>query len=376
MKKISLEIQAACGIKTGIGWYIYNLVKNLKENNNNEYTGEVFNFMSRKNLEDFSKINLNIKQNKVIPYPIYDKIKRKLPIKYNRLIGTKSDIYHFFNFIIPKNIDGKVILTIYDTVFITAKETINFKRPIDDYINSAKQADKIITVSESAKSDIIKNLGVEANKIDVIYPGIDLEIYNKNYTDEEKKKVKEKYFLPENYLLFLGTIEPRKNLVNVLKAFAKFKAKDKKMKLVVSGKLGWKSENIPELIERLGIKDNIIFTGYVDEIDKVLIYKLAKIFLFPSIYEGFGMPILEAMAAGIPVITSNCSSMPEVVGESGILINPNSYDEICNAIEDITNEDRKSLQKRITLGIERSKKFTWNESSKKLELLYEKVYKL
>ena len=376
MKKISLEIQAACGIKTGIGWYIYNLVKNLKENNNNEYTGEVFNFMSRKNLEDFSKINLNIKQNKVIPYPIYDKIKRKLPIKYNRLIGTKSDIYHFFNFTIPKNIDGKVILTIYDTVFITAKETIDFKRPIDDYINSAKQADKIITVSESAKRDIIKNLGIEANKIDVIYPGIDLEMYNKNYTDEEKKKVKKKYFLPENYLLFLGTIEPRKNLVNVLKAFAKFKEKDKKMKLVVSGKSGWKSENIPELIESLGIKDDIIFTGYVDESDKVLIYKLAKIFLFPSIYEGFGMPILEAMAAGIPVITSNCSSMPEVVGESGILINPNSYDEICNAIEDITNEDRKSLQKRITLGIERSKKFTWDESSKKLELLYEKVYKL
>ena len=101
MKKISLEIQAACGVKTGIGWYIYNLVKNLKESNHNEYTGEIFNFMSRKDLEDFSKINLNIKQNKIIPYSIYDKIKRKLPIKYNRLIGTKSDIYHFFNFTIP-----------------------------------------------------------------------------------------------------------------------------------------------------------------------------------------------------------------------------------------------------------------------------------
>ena len=97
MKKISLEIQAACGVKTGIGWYIYNLVKNLKESNNNEYTGEIFNFMSRKDLEDFSKINLNMKQNKIIPYSIYDKIKRKLPIKYNRLIGTKSDIYHLID---------------------------------------------------------------------------------------------------------------------------------------------------------------------------------------------------------------------------------------------------------------------------------------
>lgn len=370
MKKISLEIQAACGVKTGIGWYIYNLVKNLKESNNNEYTGEIFNFMSRKDLEDFSKINLNMKQNKIIPYSIYDKIKRKLPIKYNRLIGTKSDIYHFFNFTIPKNIDGKVILTIYDTVFITAKDTIDFKRPIEDYISSAKQADRIITVSESAKRDIIRNLEVEASKIDVIYPGIDLEVYNKIYNEDEKRKVKKKYSLPENYLLYLGTIEPRKNLVNVLKAFAKFKEKDKKMKLVISGKLGWKSENIPELIENLGIKDDIIFTGYVDENDKVLIYKLAQIFLFPSIYEGFGMPILEAMAAGIPVITSNCSSMPEVVGEAGILINPNSYDEISNAIENIINEDDKSLQKRITLGIERSRNFTWEKSSKQLEKIY------
>ena len=185
--------------------------------------------------------------------------------------------------------------------------------------------------------------------------------------------LKKKYSLPENYLLYLGTIEPRKNLVNVLKAFAKFKEKDKKMKLVISGKLGWKSENIPELIENLGIKDDIIFTGYVDENDKVLIYKLAQIFLFPSIYEGFGMPILEAMAAGIPVITSNCSSMPEVVGEAGILINPNSYDEISNAIENIINEDDKSLQKRITLGIERSRNFTWEKSSKQLEKIYNSI---
>ena len=371
MKKISLELQWAVGKKTGVGWYIYNIVKELSKSDKNDYIAEFINFMGRHDVKSQIDYDIKIKQNKLLTYTMYNFLTKKMNISHNLILGTKSDIYHFFNFTIPKNVKGKIINTIYDTVFISAPETMGNRKEIEEYKYGAQKSDLIITISESAKNDIIKNLGVSENKIEIVYPGIDLERYSKKYEKKDLEKIRKKYKLPLEYILYLGTIEPRKNIERIIKAFKKYKKKIKDdLKLVIAGGKGWKYDNVMKLIESIGT--DVILTGYIDEEDKIPVYKLAQIFVFPSLYEGFGMPVLEAMAAGVPVVTSNVSSLPEVAGDTAILVDPLSEDEIFEAYKKILS-DKKLQLKMIEKGLEQAKKFEWKESAKVLEQIYEKI---
>ena len=371
MKKISLELQWAVGKKTGVGWYIYNIVKELSKSDKNDYVAEFINFMGRHDVKIQIDYDIKIKQNKLLTYTMYNFLTKKMNISHNLIFGTKSDIYHFFNFTIPKNIKGKVIVTIYDTVFFSAPETMGDMKAISEYKYAAERSDLILTISESAKSDIIKHFNVDEKKIEIVTPGIDLEKYLHNYTDIELENVRKKYKLPENYILYLGTIEPRKNIERTIKAFIKYKKEVKDdLKFVIVGGKGWKYDNIMKLIESMGT--DIILTGYIDEEDKIPIYKLAQLFAFPSLYEGFGMPVLEAMAAGVPVITSNVSSLPEVAGDAAILVNPLNEDEIFEAYKKILSDKKLQLE-MIEKGLEQAKKFEWKESAKVLEQIYEKM---
>ena len=169
----------------------------------------------------------------------------------------------------------------------------------------------------------------------------------------------------------MGTIEPRKNIERIVKAFKRYKKEiNDDLKLVIVGKKGWKYDNIMKLIESMGT--DIIITGYIDEEDKVPIYKLAQIFVFPSLYEGFGMPVLEAMAAGVPLITSNVSSLPEVAGDAAILVDPLSEDEIFEAYKKILS-DEKLKREMVQKGLEQAKKFEWKKSVEMLEKIYEEI---
>jgi mannosyltransferase B len=371
MKKISLELQWAIGKKTGVGWYIYNIVRELNKSKKNKYIAEFINFFGKYNVRKEIDCDIKIRENKLMPYKVYDFLTKKIKISHNLIFGTKSDIYHFFNFTIPKNIKGKVINTIYDTVFISAPETMGDRKEIEEYKYGAKKSDLIITISESAKKDIINHLQVPEDKIRIVYPGIDLEKYSKIIEKKELKKIREKYKLPEKYILYLGTIEPRKNIERIVKSFLEYKNLFKSnIKLVLAGGKGWKYDKIMELVEQN--KDKIILTGYVEEEDKVLLYKMSEIFVFPSLYEGFGMPVLEAMACEIPVITSNVSSLPEVAGEAGVLVDPLNEKEMVEAYDRILS-DENLKREMIKKGIEQSKKFQWKESAKKLEKIYEEL---
>ena len=369
MKKISLEYQWAIGKKTGVGWYIYNIVKELSKSSENKYILEFVNFFGKYN-SDLEKINYNLemKQNKFITYKVYDFLAKKINLSHNMLMRSNSDIYHFFNFTIPSNIKGKVIVTIYDTVFITAPETMGNKKRIEDYIYGAEKSDLIITISESAKMDIVENLGINEDKIKIVTPGIDIESYSKEYSIEELNTIKDRYQLPDNYILYLGTVEPRKNIERIIKAFLYYKKNHNgDLKLIIAGGMGWNYKNITDLIE--SNSEDIILTGYVREEDKIPIYKLSKVFVFPSLYEGFGMPVLEAMASGIPVITSNVSSLPEVAGDAAIKVNPLNEIEIFNAYEKVLL-DSNLREKMIRAGYQQSKKYSWKESAIKLEKIY------
>ena len=307
----------------------------------------------------------------MITYTMYNFLTKKLNIRHNLIFGTKSDIYHFFNFTIPKNVKGKVINTIYDTVFISAPETMGDRKELEEYKYGAQKSDLIITISESAKNDIIKNLGVTEDKIEIVHPGIDLENYSQKYEKEELERIRKKYNLPSEYILYLGTIEPRKNIERIIKAFIKYKKERKdNLKLILSGKKGWKYENIMELVKLR--PEDITFTEYVDEEDKIALYKMAELFVFPSLYEGFGIPVLEAMAARVPVVTSNVSSLPEVAGDAAILVDPLNEDEIFEAYKKIRN-DSNYREEMILKGYEQAKKYQWKYSAKKLEEIYDKI---
>ncbi|HEX8965793.1 MAG TPA: glycosyltransferase family 1 protein [Patescibacteria group bacterium] len=233
---------------------------------------------------------------------------------------------------------------------------------------SAKQASKIFTISTSSKNDIIKYYPVKSENVVVTYPGIKLEI--ENMKDIPSIDYLQKtYLIPKKYILFVGTIQPRKNIARLIEAYAQIANKNKDVDLVIVGKKGWLYEPILETPEKLGIAQRVHILNFVSDSDLAGFYANALCFVLPSLYEGFGLPVLEAMKYGCPVITSNVSSLPEAGGDACLYVDPNNTNDIALKMEKLITDStlRKSL---ITKGKEHIKKFSWENSAKKtLEVL-------
>lgn len=378
--KVSLELQSCLKDKSGIGVFTYELAKRLQYSSDIQLEGNLFTYHSIENIQRcMPDLQIKIDICSILPYSIYRRIWHYVPIAYNCIFDNNVDIYHFFNYIVPPRIKGKVITTIHDMTHELYPETMNkrnLKRIKNDINYSIDRADKIITVSESSKNDIIKFLNVDESKIEIVSNGVDYEKFNKFYTEDIKLRVRNKYNLPQNYILYMGTLEPRKNIDSIVEAFSLLKKKKDfdNMKLVIAGKKGWLFENIFDLVNKLDLKEQVIFTDYVDERDKPIIYNIAKLFVFPSIYEGFGIPVLEAMASSVPVITSNVSSLPEVAGDAAVLVNPKDIEDITkNMIEILSNNDFKN--ELVRKGHIQAQKFTWEDSAEKLYNVYKEVMK-
>jgi len=375
--KVSIELKPCLKNKSGIGVYAYELTKRLQKFKDIEFEGCIFNFLNKDSIpNDIEKLHINKNICRLFQYGVYRRIWSYIPIKYNFLFRSNSDIYQFFNFVVPPNISGTVITTIHDLTYKLYPNTMdasNKKRLEKDMKSTIKRADYIITISESSKRDIIKYLHVDENKIQVIYPGVD-EVYKKVLNSDEIIAVKNKYNIHGKYLLYLGTLEPRKNIETIIRAYSCFKKSDKEnIKLVLAGKKGWLYDNIFKLVKEFDIEDSVIFTDYIDDSDKATLYQGAEMFLFPSLYEGFGMPVIEAMASRIPVITSNSSSLPEVSGEAAIITDPLDYKKISESIELILN-DNGLREKMVNEGIKQANKFSWDLSAEKLKNIYYDLY--
>lgn len=209
-----------------------------------------------------------------------------------------------------------------------------------------KTATKIIAVSRATKRDLVEKMGIRANKIEVIYEGYDKNLFRPIKGDILVNSLRA-------YYLFVGTVQPRKNLVRIMEAFSIVG----KGNLVIAGQKGWIADEIYNLPKKLGIEDRVKFLGYVSDNDLTALYYRATALLFPSLFEGFGLPILEAQACGCPVITSNLSSMPEVAGKGAIFVNPYSVQDIIRGIREI-GDIRKKL---INAGFENVKRFSWEK---------------
>lgn len=296
-----------------------------------------------------------------------------LPLPYRWFFREKTDVTHFFNYIVPPFVRGKTVVTVHDLTFITHPETMKRKNRIlmrTLAVRSMKRADRIVAVSEFTKSEIVKYIGISPDKIDVVYNAVDYSLYRNDHSPQEIAAVREKYGIGESYFLYLGTLEPRKNLERLIISYSvMLKDIPDAPDLVIAGKKGWLYEKIFETVKSCGISDRVKFTDYVPAQEAPVLMQGARAFVYPSLYEGYGMPPLEAMSCGTPVLTSNCSSLPEVVGDCAVLVDPLSVESITDGLMLLASDDELCHSLSVK-GKKRAEKSKWDTESDKLYEIY------
>jgi glycosyltransferase involved in cell wall biosynthesis len=230
-----------------------------------------------------------------------------------------------------------------------------------------KRADAIVTISASSKKDILSRYRIAEEKVHVIHLGIDRRFVPDIVGESAFIRT-----LPERYILNIGTLEARKNLPRLLEAFAIARGKGLPHKLLIGGARGWRLSNLAGIVAEYKLEQDVVFLGFVEDADLPVLYSRADFFVYPSIYEGFGMPILEAMACGTPVITSNCSSMPEVAGDSALLVDPLDVQDMAARMIELAGSGdlRRSLREK---GIGRAFLFSWEKTARETLAVYENV---
>lgn len=369
------------GNKTGIAWCAHNLILELAKYPENECVIQCFSKgyteqQVRERLQEYVDVGCKIEYCKWCKYEIYKLIWNFIPVPYGVFFSGEPQITQFFNFVVPPGVKGKGVTIVHDMAYKACPETV--KRKTRDWLrlsmkHTCRYAEHIITVSTFSKNEIVRYLHVEPQKITIIPNAVNHDEYNVNYTKKQIENIRKKYSITKEYFLYLGTIEPRKNLGRLIMAYAKlYKIKKDVPQLVLAGGKGWYYDRIFELVNQYKLKNHVLFTGYVAQEDSPILMAGAITFVFPSLYEGFGMPPLEAMACGTPVITSKTTSLPEVVGNAGILVDPESTDEICDAMKKMLDEP--DYRRELSLkGEKRAEQFTWEKSAKMLMEVYRKL---
>lgn len=288
------------------------------------------------------------------------------------VIRDRIDLLFSPCFLVPLICPSRSMITIHDLTHVVFPEKHKAKHLfIYNTLlpHSIKSSNKIIAVSQNTKQDIIKIFNIPEEKVTVIYESAN-DIFKPVKGSESISKIKRKYGIPSKYILFVGTIEPRKNLIRLIEAFNLVKTrKNINYKLVIVGKKGWMYEDVFNSIKELGLENEIVFTDYIPEKDLVYIYNGADIFVYPSLYEGFGLPPLEAMSCGVPVVTSNTSSLPEVVGKAAVLIDPYDVKQLSDAIYWVLT-NRGLRENLIGNGLRRARLFSWQKAARELSSVF------
>lgn len=369
--KIHLNLQEVNSHLSGIGVFEREIAHRIDLGSKHELFGGLFDPRSIINKGKYQSFHFPVEVSPLRAQWLfnYNSSRKKIPvIKYNSLFKTDCNIYVFFSYRLPRcKVDGKIIACIHD--LIPLKTEMENQTIVDNYISSIKdvadRADIIVTVSENSKSDIVNYLKVPPERVRVINNGVELDVYKNRISNDEMQLVRKKYDLPDKYILYFGSSRKHKNVESILRAYALLPNDLKKeYKLVITNP----NQSIKELALSENIMQNIVFVDAVSDEHKVAIYQMASLKVLLSLYEGFGIPVIEAMAAKVPVIASNCSSIPEVAGDAAILVDPLNVKGIVEAIKDVLfNETfRNSL---IEKGIVNVEKYTWESAAQKFSAI-------
>lgn len=346
----------------GIGWFSYNILKRLVL----MHPEHTFYFIFDSKYDKDFVFAPNVKP-VVVPFPT------KLPILWWIWLNITVPIYLFFlkpdiffspDGFLPSFLKCKKVIVIHDINFEHYPKDLPFfiRLFYRTYFKKfAQKADNILTVSNYSKKDLVETYGIDENKIEVVYN--DAAADYRPLDDSEKLEVKKKYTKGSDYLIFVGNIHPRKNIKRLILAFEKFKQDNTSdVKLVIVGSYFFKNKELFETYKKLNFKNEIIFTGRleIDELTKLMGAALALVFV--PYFEGFGMPLVEAMKCNVPIIASNQTSIPEVVGEAALLVNPFEVESITNAIKNLVF-DVNLRQSLIQKGTQQAKKFSWDNSA-------------
>ncbi len=365
------------GEQAGVGHYTYFLVENLlKLDAKNQYV--LFFDPKIGDAGHFKQKNVTIK---FFPFVDY---KKYLPGAYSHLLiaayvdRENIDIFHSPASTIPLAYSKKAVVTIHDLAIYHNPDWFPKGQKFSTRVavpQTIKKAKKIIAVSEYTKKDLIKYFKVQEDKVAVIYNGVEPKKDIDDVKTEDRKIVKDKYEIKQDFILFVGTVQPRKNIEGLISAFDSLRSTKifENYQLVIAGGKGWKYEPVYNLVRELALTKKVIFTDYVTKKDKWSLLNAASLFVFPSFYEGFGLSILEAMQQGTPVITSKVTSMPEVLGDAGILADPYDVKDIAKAIKKVLNNDalREEL---INKGYQQAKKFSWKKCAKETLQVYREIF--
>jgi len=291
------------------------------------------------------------------------------------LRANKIDLLHSPHFLLPVRRSCACVVTIHDVIYLACKEDLPSRAGRLYYhgmmATSVRLADRIITVSEFSKADIVRRLRVDPRKIDVIHSGISPAL--QRVTDSSRlEKVRQKFFIDKEFILYAGIYKPRKNHAGLLRAFRHLMANGLCAKLVIAGPMNEGEAELKKLARDLEISKSVIFTGRVDDTDLCALYSTARVYACPSLYEGFGFTVLEAMACGTPVVCSRETSLPEVAGDAAVYADSRDPQEFAQALSRAFNDEELRTE-LVEKGYKNCSRFSWNLAAAKTIDIYESV---
>ena len=354
----------------GIGTYVRNLLRQLSQlDHDSEYI--LLCRREDRSVADELGENFRAVTESSSQYSLGEQI--SIPVRLGR---TSPDLFHTPHYVLPVLTPCRSIVTIHDCIHLIFPEYLR-NRMAHTYARTmfwtaVNRASRILTVSEASKRDILRFFGVADDKVTVIHNAIDDRFY-KDPPEEHIVRVRERYQLSGRFLMYAGNVKPHKNIERLIDAFVLLRRDGlDDLKLLITGSEISRYATLRRAVHRHNLHKHVRFLGYQSEETLATLYRLADVFVFPSLYEGFGLPPLEAMASGTPVIVSNVSSLPEVVGDAGVLVNPYEPRAIADGIQRVL-VDRTLRENLIKRGLIRAKSFSWAKSVNRIREIYQEV---
>ena len=354
----------------GIGTYVRNLVRELARQEGDES----YHVLCRADDLEFVR-SLGSRFEPLVEHAGNYSLREQLSVP-RALARARVNLFHAPHYVVSPLTRCPYVVTIHDCIHLRFPQYLP-KRGAHFYAQtmmnmSARRACRVLTVSEASKQDILHYLGVPASKVEVIYNALDERLASPP-TEEEITRVRERFLLTAPFILYTGNIKPHKNIDRLIEAYSLLRSRGfEHVKLLIIGDEISKYPNLRRLVHRFQLHQHVRFLGFVSDATLAVLYRLAAVFVFPSLYEGFGLPPLEAMALGAPVITSNVSSLPEVVGDAAVLIDPTDAGALADAMARVLGDDALRAE-LIRRGHERVRAFSWTRSVARVREVYHEL---